>query len=249
MIGSLFLSIIFHSLIILIFFFGPEFLGLKKKIKLTEIPVEVVEIAKKSEAVSKKVEKKKESINKGTEYTPPKIVEKPKPPEFAKIENQKTSEKQIKKEKKEDLKKEKKVDRLSSILNTIEKIKKNQDKEEIVKEEKVESKIPDFTGDKLTISEIDIIRRQFIPCWTVPAGIKDVSKISVSVKLKLDPDGNVVGSKLSRDYSLKSRSYKSVAESVLRAVKHPECKKIKVPKKKYEMWKNITLNFDLSDID
>ena len=65
----------------------------------------------------------------------------------------------------------------------------------------------------------------------MPAGIKDVSKISVSVKLKLDPDGNVIGSKLSRDYGSKSRSYKSVAESVLRAVKHPVCKKIQVPKK------------------
>ena len=249
MIGSLFLSIIFHSFIILVFLFGSDFLGLKKKIKLTDIPIEVVEIAKKSEAVSKKIEKKKEPIKKKTEYKPPKIIEKPKPPEFAKIENKKTSEKQPQKVKKEDLKKEKKVDRLSSILNTIEKIKKNQDKEDIVKDKTVESKIPDFTGEKLTISEIDIIRRQFIPCWTVPAGIKDVSKISVSVKLKLDPDGNVIGSKLSRDYGSKSRSYKSVAESVLRAVKHPACKKIQVPKKKYEMWKNITLNFDLSDID
>ena len=58
MIGSLFLSIIFHSFIILVFLFGSDFLGLKK-IKLTDIPIEVVEIAKKSEAVSKKIEKKK----------------------------------------------------------------------------------------------------------------------------------------------------------------------------------------------
>ena len=82
-------------------------------------------------------------------------------------------EKQPQKVKKESSKK-KKVDRLSSILNTIEKIKKNQDKEDIVKEKK--SQRFDFTREKLTISEIDIIRRQFIPCWTVPAGIKDVSK-------------------------------------------------------------------------
>ena len=72
MIGSLFLSIIFHSFIILVFLFGSDFLGLKKKIKLTDIPIEVVEIAKKSEAVSKKIEKKKESIKKKNEYTPPK---------------------------------------------------------------------------------------------------------------------------------------------------------------------------------
>ena len=44
--------------------------------------------------------------------------------------------------------------------------------------------------------------------------------MSVSVKLKLDPDGNVIGSKLSRDYVQKV-DHITVAESVLRAVKHP----------------------------
>ena len=74
MIGSLFLSIIFHSFIILVFLFGSDFLGLKKKIKLTDIPIEVVEIAKKSEAVSKKIEKKKSQLKKRMNIHPPKLL-------------------------------------------------------------------------------------------------------------------------------------------------------------------------------
>ena len=72
MIGSLFLSIIFHSFIILVFLFGSDFLGLKKKIKLTDIPIEVVEISKKSEAVSKNIEKSQ--LKKRMNTHPPKLL-------------------------------------------------------------------------------------------------------------------------------------------------------------------------------
>ena len=35
----------------------------------------------------------------------------------------------------------------------------------------------------------------------------------------------------------------------MRAINHPACKKIKVPQKKYDVWKNITLNFDLTQLE
>ena len=232
MTGSLFLSIFFHLFVILIILIGPDIFGFKKKTTINNIPVEVIQIAKKTETNEKKVIKKnKLTKQKKIEYSPPKVIKKPKPPEFPEIKKEKKVEKLKKEVKKEDVKKEAKVDRLSSILNTIEKIKKDQENKEKKKERVDEPQTPDFSGEKLTISEIDIIRRQFIPCWTVPAGIKDISKINISVKLKLDQEGNVLGSKLVRDYSTKGKSYKSVAESVLRAVKHPACKKIQVPKK------------------
>ena len=250
MTGSLFLSIFFHLFVILIILIGPDIFGLKKKIKINNIPVEVIQIANKTETNEKKIVKKnKPTKQQKIEYSPPKVVKKPQPPEFPEIKKEKKVEKLKKEAIKEVAKKEVKVDRLSSILNTIEKIKKDQEKKEEKKERVDKPQTPDFSGEKLTISEIDIIRRQFIPCWTVPAGIKDISKINISVKLKLDQEGNVLGSKLLRDYGSKGNSYKSVAESVLRAVKHPACKKIQVPKKKFELWKNITLNFDLSEID
>ena len=40
--------------------------------------------------------------------------------------------------------------------------------------------------------------------------------------------------------------FRAAAESALRAVNHPECKKLKVPEKKYKTWKEIILDFDPS---
>ena len=57
-------------------------------------------------------------------------------------------------------------------------------------------------GEKLTISEKDAIRRQFYRCWIVPAGAKNLKDLFVSIKIKLDRDGNVIFSKLINDNKL-----------------------------------------------
>ena len=88
MVGSLFLSIIFHSFIILVFLFGSDFLGFKKKIKLTDIPIEVVEIAKKSEAVSKKIEKKKSQLKKRLNTNLPKLLKSQNHQNFQKLKKE-----------------------------------------------------------------------------------------------------------------------------------------------------------------
>ena len=65
-------------------------------------------------------------------------------------------------------------------------------------------------------------------------------------KNKLDAEGNVIFSKLINDNRLNESFFRAAAESALRAVNHPECKKLKVPEKKYETWKEIILDFDPS---
>jgi len=40
--------------------------------------------------------------------------------------------------------------------------------------------------------------------------------------------------------------FRTLAESAVRAVNHPDCKRLKVPKKKYETWKETILDFDPS---
>ena len=57
-------------------------------------------------------------------------------------------------------------------------------------------------GEKLTISEKDAIRRQFYRCWIVPAGAKNLKDLFVSIKIKLDKEGNVIFSKLINDNRL-----------------------------------------------
>ena len=64
------------------------------------------------------------------------------------------------------------------------------------------------------------------------------------IKLTLDVDGNVLDAKLIGGGNMSNPFYRSAAERAMRAVRHPGCKKIKVPSKKYESWKNMTLNFD-----
>ena len=101
-------------------------------------------------------------------------------------------------------------------------------------------------GEKLTISEKDAIRRQFYRCWIVPAGAKDLKDLIVSIKIKLNEEGEVINTKLLTDRKLNNPFFRAASESAMRAVNHPECKKLQVPKKKYETWKEIILDFDPS---
>tara|TARA_B100001057_G_scaffold199013_1_gene199634 strand:+ start:554 stop:1204 length:651 start_codon:yes stop_codon:yes gene_type:complete len=205
-----------------------------KEKDLDQIPIEILEISEKT--VNKKIKKleknkpKKEIITK-----PPVILPKPKPPEF------KTEKKEIIKIEKVEKKEEKKIDRLSSILKSIDEMKNKN-----LEEQKKNVQENNFLEEKLTISELDMIRRQFISCWNIPAGAKDLKNLKVMVKIKLDEEGNVISSELVKTKSLKNTFFRAAAESALRAVRHPSCKKLKVPSRKYEIWKNITLNFDPS---
>ena len=87
-------------------------------------------------------------------------------------------------------------------------------------------------GEKLTISEKDAIRRQFYRCWIVPAGAKDLKELVVSIRIKLNEDGEVINAKLLTDNKLNNPFFRAASESAMRAVNHPECKKLQVPKKK-----------------
>ena len=140
---------------------------------------------------------------------------------------------------------------MDSILKSIEKIKK--DSQNQIDEKKDDEKIEDKEetkevrlGEKLTISEKDAIRRQFYRCWIVPAGAKDLKDLIVSIKIKLNDEGEVIYTKLLTDRKLNNPFFRAASESAMRAVNHPECKKLQVPKKKYETWKEIILDFDPS---
>ena len=54
------------------------------------------------------------------------------------------------------------------------------------------------------------------------------------------------GAKLINDKSLNDPFFRTAAESALRAVNHPSCKKLKVPQKKYDTWKSLILDFNPS---
>ena len=102
-------------------------------------------------------------------------------------------------------------------------------------------------GEKLSISEIDAIKRQVERCWLVPAaiGAKDVENMVVKIKMKLNPDGRLREVRIVDRFRLETNAtYKAVAESALRAVRNPRCSKFNLPLAKYEIWKDIELRFN-----
>ena len=102
-------------------------------------------------------------------------------------------------------------------------------------------------GEKLSISEIDAIKRHIGRCWLVPAaiGAKDVENMVVKIKMKLNPDGRLRESRIVDRFRLETNAtYKAVAESALRAVRNPRCSKFNLPLAKYQIWKDIELEFN-----
>ena len=247
-------SMFLHTGILMMFIYGAEIFKKNKRFEIYEIPLEVIDI---SEKTVNKTEAKKKNIAKKNKrqketYSPPTPKSKPNPPDFA-VKNDKKKPKEKSNKKKEVAQKQDKK-RLDSILKSIEKIKSEEKVKKQIDEkddkELIEDKEEDLKeislGEKLTISEKDAIRRQFYRCWIVPAGAKNLRDLFVSIKIKLDKEGNVIFSKLINDNRLNESFFRAAAESALRAVNHPECKKLKVPEKKYTTWKEIILNFDPS---
>lgn len=244
-----------HLIIIGLFMYGAELFKKNKRFEINEIPLEIVDI---SDQTVNKVENKKTIVKKKKEnknlsgFQPPIVKSKPKPPEF-KIKEKKTKKK-IKKVKDNNLE-EKQKKRVDSILKSIEKIKsekkvsKDKTKDDLAEKKKVEEKKELKSiklGEKLTISEKDAIRRQFYRCWIVPAGAKNIKDYKVSIRLKLNKDGEVMNSVIINKSKMNNKFFRTLAESAIRAVNHPDCKKLKVPSKKYETWKETILDFDPS---
>ena len=247
---GLFKSITLHFGILFIFLYGAEIFKQNKRFEIYEIPLEIVDVSDQTVNKTDKVKKQsKKSLSKNQFFLPPKPKSKPTPPDFS-LKEEKKKEKVKKKEESSQEKKDKK-NRMDSILKSIEKIKKDNQKslDEKKDVEQVEDKeeVKEVRlGEKLTISEKDAIRRQFYRCWIVPAGAKDLRKLIVSIKIKLNDEGEVINAKLLTDNNLNNPFFRAASESAMRAVNHPECKKLQVPQKKFETWKEIILDFDPS---
>ena len=255
MIKGLLKSFFLHLLIVGLFIYGSEIFKNNKRFEINEIPLDIIDISdqtitKTEKKIKEKAAKKKQQKDKGG-FQPPKVKSKPKPPEFAKKDNVRKKKKEIIKDNKEEQKQKKRVD---NILKSIEKIKSEKKKQVAKTEDLEEEKDLDENkkeksinlGEKLTISEKDAIRRQFYKCWIVPAGAKNIKDYKVSVRLKLNEEGEVIYSKIINKSQINNTFFRTLAESAVRAVNHPDCKRLKVPKKKYETWKETILDFDPS---
>lgn len=180
-------------------------------------------------------------------------LEKPQPekkPEKKKEKTEKKKEPQKEKSKKEDAKKKQKKEFLSVLKNL-----------ETSAEENVSDFLePDLTSesnnaadkisDRLTISEMDLIKRQLTECWNVPAGVKDAKDLVIVLGLAMNRDGTVKeASVISGKSSTGHPFYRVGVESALRAVRNPHCIPLKLPPDRYDAWKAFTFTFTPQDMN
>jgi outer membrane biosynthesis protein TonB len=167
------------------------------------------------------------------EPEPPKVVpqQKPKPPQEKPVEQPKPQE-----------------DALASLLKNVEKLKEEPDQTQAPPQPNQQPSQPltqqNLSDAPLTMSEIDAIRQQLSKCWNVPAGARDAQNLAVEIRVMFNPDGSVARAEIVDTSRMASDAfYRTAAESAYRAVLL--CSPLQqMPVKKYNTWKNVTLNFD-----
>lgn len=98
---------------------------------------------------------------------------------------------------------------------------------------------------QLTIRDIDAIKVQMRRCWTIPAGAVNAHKLIVKIKIFLDVDGNMITPPrvLTR---ARGRFFRIAVENALRALRR--CQPFKMPPEKYEVWREMVLIFNPSEM-
>ena len=266
MVKSLFYSVSFHTLMILITFLTLPFM-LREPIDLPPIvSVELIQISDKTSIpfapkARKIIEetKKKEDDRVVSEQAPPAAKAKEKPDRIP-LPNDKKEKKEIVK-KKQNPEEIKPQIRQSSEFEKKELVDTNQIAALIDKAKEVEAvkkiddnKITQSTqknsfASGLTLSEEDALRAQIFGCWSVPLGLPYDQNLLVRIKLQLKKDGTIMKSESLDHERIKrpgQKFYKVLAESALRAVRL--CQPLKVPPTGYDKWKNLQLNFNPTEM-
>ena len=261
MIRSLFYSITFHTIMIILTILSFPFM-LREPVDLPPIvSVELIQIsdktnipyAPKARKIIEETKKKEERIV--SEQAPPAAKEKEKPDRIP-LPDEKDEQKKIvkKKQNPEEIKpqirqssefEKKEIIDTNQIAALIDKAKeveavKKKDSNKITQSNKKNS-----FATALSLSEEDALRAQIFGCWSVPLGLPYDQDLLVRVKLQLKKDGTIMKSEIldhERMNKPGQKFYKVLAESALRAVRL--CQPLKVPPTGYEKWKDLQLNFN-----
>jgi hypothetical protein len=140
---------------------------------------------------------------------------------------------------------------VESILKSVEKAKPRTEPDKadkVVKELAHATKpVTSSLDNKMTISEIDAVRRQIERCWNVPAGAKDAKNLVVDIHVVMNPDGTVREATVVDQARLQSDDFfRAAAESARRAIYL--CQPLRLPPEKYSLWQDMTLSFNPSQI-
>jgi hypothetical protein len=265
MIKSVFYSIVFHSVMILLTVLSLPFM-LREPIDLPPIvSVELIQISDKTNIpyapkvrkIIEETKKKEERVV--SEQAPPAAKAKEKPdriplPDEKKIERDLVKKKQNPEEIEPQIRQssefeKKEIVDTNQIAALIDKAKEEEAAKEKSFNKITQSSVKNSFATGLTLSEEDALRAQIFGCWSVPLGLPYDDNLLVRIKLKLKKDGTILNSEI-LDHERMNRPgqkfYKILAESALRAVRL--CQPLKVPPTGYEKWKEMQLNFDPTEM-
>jgi len=263
---SIFLSLVFHSVMIVLTAISLPFM-MRTPVDLPPIlSVDLIQItdktsipfAAKAAKILEKIKKEKERVV--SQQAPPSEKKKEKPDRIPLPEDLDKEKKQIvkKKQNPEEVKEE---IRQASEFEKDELFDPNQiaalidkSKEETAKTLKKNKKLTQSSvrtsfATGLTLSQEDALKAQIFGCWSLPLGLPYHKNLLVRIKLKLKPDGTVLRTEI-LDHARMNQPgqgfYKVLAESALRAVRI--CQPLRVPPTGYEKWKDLQLNFDANEM-
>jgi outer membrane biosynthesis protein TonB len=99
---------------------------------------------------------------------------------------------------------------------------------------------------RISQTELDALRARLMSLWNPPAGARNVEELIVQVRVRLDPDGSVVGAPrvLNTGGSL---LFQAARDSALRAVYRGQPFDMLSPAT-YEVWKEMDITFDPRDL-
>jgi hypothetical protein len=265
MLKSLFYSITFHSVMILLTVLSLPFM-LREPIDLPPIvSVELIQIsdktnipyAPKARKIIEETKKKEERVV--SEQAPPAAKAKEKPDRIPLPKEQKEEKKIVKKKQNpEEIKpqirqssefEKKELIDTNQIAALIDKAKEVEAVQENKKNKITQSNQKNSFATGLTLSEEDALKAQIFGCWSIPLGLPYDQNLLVRIKLELKKDGTIMKSEIldhERMNKPGQKFYKVLAESALRAVRL--CQPLKVPPTGYKKWKDIQLNFNPTEM-
>jgi outer membrane biosynthesis protein TonB len=108
---------------------------------------------------------------------------------------------------------------------------------------------PQAPPGRLSASEIDMVREQISRCWNIPAGARDAKDLVVVIRVEVSPDGNVeTATIVDQGRAAGDPFFRAAAESARRAFFNPSCRPLRLPADKYEIWRNMVVDFSPKDL-
>ena len=101
-------------------------------------------------------------------------------------------------------------------------------------------------GERLSQSEMDALRGQIQKYWNIIPGMADGGDVRVTVKMRLDPQGNIIGEPEVSATGGSAGTRGTLAGSARRAVLRAQ--PYTLPKEKYDAWADVIVNFDPSQM-